>query len=52
MNVKIVAHINEDGSISPVLNEEQEKELFEDMPWLSSEDFEDVPASQLVIEIE
>ena len=50
-NVKIIGFINDDGTISPVMTDEEEKQMFEDCPWLREEDFEDCPVSQLVVEI-
>lgn len=51
MNVKAVGSINDDGTTSPVMTDEEERQMFEDCPWLREEDFEHCPVSQLVIEI-
>lgn len=52
MEVEIVGVIDDDGSMVPVMTDEEERRLFEDMPWLTEEDFgEPLPANQLVIEV-
>ena len=52
MKIKILGVIETDGSVTPSATDEEVFQLFEDMPWLTEEDWEEVPSSQLVVEVE